>query len=1053
MSFVHLHTHSHYSLLDGLAKIDDLIGRAKELGMDCLALTDHGNLYGAVEFYQKAKKAGVKPILGVEAYLCPRSRFDKQTKIDDKSFHLVLLARDKTGWLNLLQLVTKSHLEGFYYKPRVDKELLRRHSAGLIALSACAAGEIPRLIEAGKIDAAKEKIREYRDIFGPENFFLEIGHHPGLKNNEKINKVLIALSRETDTPLAATQDIHYLQTADMPYHEILLAVQTGNKVDDPDRLSLKDDDFSMHSPETMADFFKETPEAVANTVKIAERCNIDLDLNKILLPHFPLPENQNPDFYLAELINEKLPQRFSEITPQIKERIETELAVIKKTGFADYFLIVRDIIDWARQRGIVVGPGRGSAAGSLVSYILGITNIDPLKYELLFERFLTADRVQMPDIDIDFADTRRDEIMAYVREKYGADRVAQIITFGTMAARAAVRDSGRALGIAYGFCDQTAKMIPFGLNLGKALKEVAELRRLYEQNSDAKKLLDAAQKLEGVARHASVHACGVVISKEPLTQYLPLQYAPQDKNTIITQFEMHTVENLGLLKMDFLGLRNLTIIEEALRLIKDIHQNEININQIPLDDQKTFELLRAGETTGIFQLESSGIRGYLKQLKPAEIEDIIAMVSLYRPGPMELIPQYLRHKHGLEKIVYLHPKLEPILAKTCGVVIYQEQLMKIAQELAGFSVTEADVLRKAVGKKIKTLLQAQAEKMVGGMIKNGVDEKAARKIWEWFEPFASYGFNKSHGTCYALIGYQTAYLKAHFPVEFYTSLFNASSDDIERIAFLVQETRRSGIVVLPPDINQSQTDFAPEGSRNIRFGLLAVKNLGANIVSLIIEERGRGGQFADLSDLLSRINHRDLNKKSLESLIKSGCFDSLAVERRTALDNIEEILKFNAAGKKNKINNQSSLFGFQPGFAALKLKPTEPADAKTKLLWERELLGLYLSDHPLKKYLPKLRENKVQPIKEAFNSSRRDRDRLKIAGVISGVQRIITKTGQPMLFVKVEDLTDNLEVLVFSETFSRNPHLWKENNIIMINGTLSLRNGEPKIICQDAREL
>ncbi|MEK7624665.1 MAG: DNA polymerase III subunit alpha [Patescibacteria group bacterium] len=1059
MKFVHLHTHSHYSLLDGLAKIDDLIDRAKELGMEALALTDHGNLYGAIEFYEKAKKAGLKPIIGVEAYVAPHGRFDKRSRIDDRPYHLILLAQNKTGWLNILQLVTKSNLEGFYYKPRVDKEILRQHHEGIIALSACLAGEISRLIAAEKIPAAKEKIGEYQNIFGPENFFLEISHHPGIENLEKINQVLIELSKETNAPLVATQDIHYIKSEDAPYHEILLAVQTGNTINDPGRLTFKHDDFSMRSPEQMTELFKKNPEAIANTVKIAERCNLEIELGKILLPSFQVPDGQNSNHYLRNLVNEKLASRFSEITEEIKKRVDYELSVIEKTGFADYFLIVQDIIDWAKKRGIVVGPGRGSAAGSLISYVLDITSINPLKYDLLFERFLNADRIQMPDIDIDFTDIRRDEVVAYVRDKYGADRVAQIITFGTMAARAAIRDAGRALGFAYGFCDQVAKMIPFAPNpdkksiLEKSLKEVAELDNLYKQDANAKKLIDSAKKLEGLARHASVHACGLVISREALTNYLPLQYAPQDKNIVITQFEMHSVEKIGLLKMDFLGLRNLTIIEDALRLIKEIHQKEIDIGKIPLDDKKTFELLRAGETTGIFQLESSGMRGYLKQLKPTEIEDVIAMVALYRPGPMELIPQYIKRKHGQEKITYLHPRLEPILVKTYGVAVYQEQLMTIARDLAGFSLTEADILRKAVGKKIKSLLQSQAEKMISGMVKNGIEEKTAGKIWQWFEPFAQYGFNKSHAACYALIGYQTAYLKAHYPVEFFSSLLNANSGDIERIAFLIGEARRANIAVFPPDINKSYTEFTPENSDHIRFGLLAVKNIGANIVSIIIDERGRGGPFESLPDFLDRINHRDLNKKSLESLIKSGCLDSFGIERQNALENVEELLKFNSLSKKNKFNNQNSLFNYQPKLTSLKLKPTENADSKTKLAWEKELLGLYISDHPLKKYLPRLSENRVQTIKEATNSGHRDKTRLKIAGVISSVQKILTKAGQPMLFVKIEDLTDNLEVIVFSETLSKSSNLWKENNIIMINGQLSLRNGETKVICNEVREL
>jgi len=1059
MRFIHLHTHSHYSLLDGLAKIDELIDRAKELGMDALALTDHGNMYGAIEFYQKARKAGIKPILGVEAYLAGNSRFDKRNRIDDRPYHLVLLAKNKAGWLNLLQLVTKSNLEGFYYKPRIDKEILRQHSEGIIALSACIAGEIPRLVAAEKIPAAKEKIAEYQDILGKENFFLEIGHHPGVKDSDKINKVLIELSKEMGAPLVATQDIHYLKSEDSPYQEILLAVQTGNTVDDPNRLTFKYDDFSMRSPEVMTELFKDTPEAITNTGKIADACNLEIEMGKILLPDFPVPDGYNSVSYLKKIINDRLQGRFPEITDEVKNRLENELSVIEKTGFSDYFLIVQDIISWAKERGIVVGPGRGSAAGSIVSFILGITNIDPLKYDLLFERFLNADRIQMPDIDMDFTDVRRDEVVAYVREKYGADRVAQIITFGTMAARAAIRDAGRALGYPYSLCDQIAKMIPAIPNpdkkgvLEKSLEEVAELHNIYVRDPNAKKLIDSAKKLEGVARHASVHACGVVISKEALTNYMPLQYAPQDKNTIITQFEMHSVEDIGILKMDFLGLKNLTIIENALNLIKNIYGENIDISKIPLDDQKTFDLLRAGETTGIFQLESSGMRGYLKQLKPTEIEDIIAMVALYRPGPMELIPSFIKRKHGTEKIKYIHPLMEPILKNTYGIAVYQEQMMQIARTLGGYSLTEADTLRKAIGKKIKSLLDKQEEKMVSGMLKNGIDKKTAQAIWDLYPPFAKYGFNKSHAACYAMIGYQTAYLKAHYPVEFFSSLLNSNNGDIERIAFLINEAKKDGIPVLPPDINKSYTDFAPEDSNKIRFGLLAVKNIGANIVSIIIAERGRGGPFESLPDFLNRVNNRDLNKKSLESLIKSGCLDTFGIERQKALGNIEELLRFNSLSKKNKSDSQNSLFVYQPNLASLKLNPIAAASSETKLGWEKELLGLYISDHPMKRHTTYLKNRGIKTLKEAANPEQKDKTRLKVAGVISSIQKFITKTGKQMLFVKIEDMTDNLEVIVFSEAFAKNPYLWKENNALIINGMLSLRNGEVKIICNEAKKL
>ena len=1065
MKFVHLHTHSHYSLLDGLAKIDDLIERAKELGMKALALTDHGNIYGAIEFYKKALKAEIKPILGVEAYVAYRSRFEKQSRVDDKYFHLTLLAENNLGWKNLIQLVTKSHLEGFYYRPRVDKELLRQYHEGLIALSGCPAGEIPRLLENDKFEEAEKVAKEYQEIFGQENFFLEIGHHPNISNIDKVNDGLKKLSQKLNIPLVATQDIHYLKPEDADYHDILLAVQTGNKISDDDRLTLKADDFSMRSQEEMIEFFKDLPEAIENTVKIAERCNVNLSLNQILLPHFPLPEGEtSADNYLEKLVMEKLPKRFAVADAKVMERLNYELEIIKQMGFADYFLIVSDFVNWARERGIVVGPGRGSAAGSLVSYILGITDIDPLKYNLLFERFLNPDRISMPDIDLDFTDVRRDEVFAYIRQKYGEDKVAQIITFGTMAARAAIRDAGRALGLPYAFCDQLAKLIPFSPTqetkvgwLDKCLQNVTELKLLYQTNPDAKKVIDAARHLEGVARHASVHACGIVISKEPLINYVPLQRSPQDENVIITQFEMHSIEDLGLLKIDLLGLKNLTIIEETIRLIKELHDEKIEISKIPLDDKKTFKLLQEADTTGVFQLESSGMRRYLKELKPTELEDIIAMVALYRPGPMELIPSFINRKHSREKVIYLHPKLEPILKNTYGICMYQEQVMKIAQELAGFTLAEADILRKAIGKKIKSLLLSQKEKFIEGAKKNNIKEEVANQLWAWIEPFARYSFNRSHAACYALIAYRTAYLKAHWPIEFMTALLNADAGDIERIAFLVNEAQKKNIQILPPDINKSFVNFIPEGE-SIRFGLLAIKNVGLNLVEAIIEERHSGGPFRNFNDFLCRVRHKDLNKKSLESLIKVGVFDSLNTERGYLLRNLDNILSFCQNIKKSQNSSQASLFGTNyhvPAFIEKKSDENIPAASlKEKLAWEKELLGLYISGHPLNQYLEKLQNYKVKSIKEILSSKKESNNNgYQIAGVISQVERIISKVGQPILFVKIEDLSGTLEMVVFSDTLAKNPTVWRENNVILVNGRLSWRNSEPKFICQQAVEL
>jgi DNA polymerase III subunit alpha len=1041
--FVHLHTHSHYSLLDGLGKIDELVNRAKELNMDSLAITDHGNLYGAIEFYKKAKKAGLKPILGIEAYVAPGDHKQKQANGGEKYYHLILLAKNEVGWKNLIKLVTISHLEGFYYKPRMDKELLRQHHEGLIALSACIAGEVAKNILNNNYNQAEKAALEYQEIFGPGNFYLEIGHHPGIKPTIPANEGLKKISKNTGIPLVATQDLHYVKPEDAEYHDILLAVQTGNKLSDPDRLTLKDDDFSMRSPEEMAEFFQDTPEAVENTVKIAKECNLEINLGRTLLPEFNLPEGETANSYLRKLVYEGLEKRYPEKTKEVEERAEYELGVIEKTGFADYFLIVQDFINWAKDHGIVVGPGRGSAAGSIIAYILNITDIDPLKYELLFERFLNPDRIQMPDIDIDFADTRRDEVFGYLEEKYGKDRVAHIITFGTMAARAAIRDAGRAMGISYGFCDQIAKLIPFNAKLEDAISNVQELRDMYRNNPDAKRLLDAAKNLEGVVRHASVHACGTVIAKDPLTEYMPLQFAPQDENTIITQFEMHSVEDLGLLKMDLLGLKNLTIIENTLRLVEDTN------------GRQTFDLLQSADTTGVFQLESSGMRRYLKELKPTELEDIIAMVSLYRPGPMDLIPQYINRKFGRERITYLHPKLEPILNKTYGVAIYQEQLMKIARDLAGFTLSEADILRKAVGKKIKSLLEEQSKKMIDGMVKNGITSRVAEQIWHWFEPFARYGFNRSHAACYAMIAYRTAYLRAHYPIEFYTSLFNSDSGDVERIAFLISESKKAGISVLPPDVNKSHMSFAPE-DKGIRFGLLAIKNVGKNIAEAIVSERQRSGPFKNLADLLQRVDHKDLNKKSLESLLKCGAVDSLNIERNAGLMNIDEIINFAGSIRKSKQTSQNSLFGSAViSSSALKLKPYPAATPQEKLTWEKELLGLYISDHPLNQHREKINKFEVQSIKNllAKNYDPDSRKRPKIAGVVSKIKKINTKLGQPMVFATVEDFNDAMEVIVFSDTLEKTSLLWRENNIVLVSGKMSWRNGEPKMICDNVREL
>ena len=1045
MKFTHLHTHSHYSLLDGLAKIDDLVARTKELGMNSLAITDHGNLYGAIEFYKKAKAGGIKPIIGIEAYMMPEQSSAGQT---EKYYHLILLCQNNAGWKNLLKLVTHANLEGFYYKPRINKDYLRQHSEGLIALSGCISGEIGRLILANKLQEAERVALDYQNIFGSGKFFLEIGHHPGIRETIKVRDAVVKISKKTGIPLVATHDIHYLKPEDAQYHDILLAVQTGNTLNDPDRLSLKDDDFCMRSPAEMAEFFKDLPEAIANTQTIADQCNLEIELHKIHLPKFDAPDNASSIAYLKMLIDERVGKRYATIAPAISDRIKYELGVIEKMGFADYFLIVQDLINWAKDRGIVVGPGRGSAAGSIVSYILGITDIDPIKFDLLFERFLNPDRIQMPDIDIDITDKRREEVMGYLKERYGENRVAHIITFGTMAARAAIRDVGRALGISYGFCDQLAKMVPFNQGLEEALKNT-DLAGLYQTNADAKRILDAARHMEGVARHASVHACGIVISESPLTEYLPLQKAPQDENTIVSQFEMHSVEDLGLLKMDLLGLKNLTTIEETVRLINDANDNKIDINNLPAKDEKTFKLLQLGDTTGVFQLESSGMRRYLKELKPTELEDIIAMISLYRPGPMELIPEYVARKFGRKKVEYLHPKLEPVFKNTYGIMIYQEQLMSAARMLANFTLSEADVLRKAVGKKIRKLLLEQKEKLIRGCIANNVPKEIAEQFWALVEPFDRYGFNRSHAACYATIAYQTAYLKAHYPVEFMSSLLNAEADDTDRLSFLMSECQRVGIKVLPPDINKSSANFTADNG-NIRFGLTGVKNVGENIIAAIIDERQKSGPFENLVSLLNRVKHKDLNKKSLESLAKCGALDSFGIERNHILSNMDDIIKFNQALKKSHDSSQMGLFGSSVSSQSLRLKSAAPASSKEKLTWEKELLGLYVSDHPLNAYRTKMQELNVKPIKELIGLHN---GWVNIGGIISKVQKIITKAGKPMVFAKVEDFSDNIEVVVFSDTLSQNTDVWQENKVVLVSGKISPRDGEAKLICDKATEL
>lgn len=1070
MSFVHLHVHSHYSLLDGLTKIDDLVEAAKAEGSPAVALTDHGVMYGVVEFYEKCKKTGIKPIIGVEAYLAPAARSDKATKaINDRNYyHLLLLAKNNIGYHNLIKLTSVAHLEGYYYRPRIDWEILSENCEGLIATSSCLGGEIPRLLLADKLSRAQDKIDEYSKLFGTDNFYLELQDHPESSDQIKLNKLLVDLAREHKLPLIGTNDTHYLRADDNEAQDILLCLQNKSKKEDTNRMSMLGVNYSLKSNKEMIEAFKDTPEAVTNTLKIAEACNVELDLGKIQLPYFEVPSGFDGNSYLRHLalagFMKRYGKNYEDMDQLYRDRVDFELSVVAKMGWPSYFLIVADFVNWAKEQGIVVGPGRGSAAGSLVCYLIGITNLCPIKYNLLFERFLNPDRISMPDIDLDFADTRRDEVLDYVKNKYGHDHVAQIITFGTMAARAAVRDVGRVLDYPYDYCDRLAKTIPSMMKIKEALERSPEFKAIYEE-PEARRIVDYAIKLEGVARHSSVHACGVLITKDPLTSNVPIQYASSSDRTIVSQYSLHPIEDLGLLKMDFLGLKNLTIIESAIKIIKNTRGVLIDIDQIPLDDKKTYRIFQTGNTTGVFQFESSGMKRYLKELKPSEFEDIIAMVALYRPGPMEWIPDYITGKHG-KKPQYLHPKLEPILNVTYGVAVYQEQVMEIARSLAGFTMAEADVLRKAVGKKIAKLLGEQKIKFIEGCVKNGLSTKLAAEIFAFIEPFAGYGFNRSHAACYAMIGYQTAYLKANFPAEFMAALLTSDQQDTDRIAIEIEECRHMKIEIQQPDLNQSFDNFtvvtsgtadnqvalADENPTTIRFGLKAIKNVGEHISEMIIQERKANGPFKDIANFLERIEDKDLNRKSLESLIKSGALDSMG-ERGQLLANIDLMLNFHKDFSQRKINRQVSLFSTMSESASapqIRLASSPAATRDEKLHWEKELLGLYITEHPFSGFREPLQESIIPLSKISNEIVNQD---ITIGGVITTLKKILTRRNETMYFVKIEDGIGNLELIIFPRLLAETTGLWQIGKIILCQGTLSDKDNEFKLLANKAVEL
>lgn len=1068
--FVHLHLHSEYSLLDGATRINQVAKQARESGMGALAITDHGCMFGVVDFYKACHKEGIKPILGCEVYVAPRRRTDRTPKLDDQPNHLVLLAENQRGYQNLLKLVSLGYTEGFYYKPRVDKEVLARYHDGLIALSGCLAGEVAEKILNGQPDKAQQSAQELADIFGPGNFFLEMQDH-GFPEQRQVNRGLLSISKKLNIPLVATNDVHYLKKEHADIQDVLLCIQTGKSINSADRMKFDSQEMYLKTYQEMNLLFGELPETLSNTLRIAERCQVTLEFGKLHLPYFTVPVGTTPASYLREKCVAGALKRYGHCTGAVQERLEYELQVIGQMGYEDYFLIVWDFVKYAKDRGIAVGPGRGSAAGSIVAYVLEITNIDPLQYGLLFERFLNPERISMPDIDIDFDYERRGEVIEYIVQKYGTERVAQIITFGTMAARAAIRDVGRALDMPYGEVDRVAKLVPMELNMTieKALKNSPELRNVYEQEENVKRLIDTALELEGMPRHASTHAAGLVISREPLVEYLPLNKTSEGQVT--TQFPMTTVEELGLLKMDLLGLRNLTVIGEAVLMIEKETGVSLDINTIPLDDQATFEMLTRGEGIGVFQLESSGMRNILRELKPSAFEDIVALVALYRPGPLGsgMVEDFIQRKHGQTKVDYFHPDLEPVLKETYGVILYQEQVMMIARIMAGYTLGQADSLRKAMGKKIPQIMALHREWFINGTthdekgkpLKNpipgavarGYDKQLAEKMFDLMEYFAGYGFNKSHSAAYALVSYQTAYLKANYPVAYMAALLTSVRDNTDKVVLYIEECRRMGIPVLPPDINQSRENFTATNGA-IRFGLAAVKNVGLGAVQEIIQARQKGGPFTGFSDFCSRVDTRVVNRRVLESLIKAGALDVFG-HRAQLLAGLDMGIEFAARVQQDRENGQVNLFDLMIDTPQeelqLKLPEVSPFTPKQQLDFEKEALGLYISGHPLTEFNWLLESLAVHRATELLEVA--DGQPLLLAGMISSVKRITSRKGDPMAFVSVEDLTGSCEVVVFPEVYRRYGRVLDLREPLLIKGRASNNGEEAKVLAEEIMPL
>lgn len=1044
--FVHLHVHSHYSLLDGLGKVPELVKRAKELDMPALALTDHGVMHGAIEFYLECNKAGIKPIIGQEAYIATRKMTDKAAGID-KNFHLLLLAKDYKGYQNLIKLTSTAHLDGYYYRPRTDLDFLSRHHEGLIHTSGCLASQISRTILAKEYEEAEKVALTYQEIFGKENYFIELQHHPSIPEQQVVNQHLIKIAQKNKIPMVITNDTHYVNSDDKVTHDLLVCIQTGRLVSDTNRM-VYTGDFSLKPVDDIAASFPDIPEGIDNTVKIADMVNLEIPMGKHVLPKFPLPEGETEESYLRKLCEEGLRRRYPNVTPEIRERLDYELDIVNKMGFPGYFLIVDDFVKYSRSVGIYSGP-RGSAAGSLIAYVLGIANIDPLHYGLMFERFLDVNRVSMPDIDIDFEDKRRVEVVDYVRKKYGDDHVAGIITFGTIMARAAVRDVGRVMGIPYNNVDAIAKVVPPPVQgrhipLSKSIHDAPELKKIYDGDPEAKQILDAAIGIEGTIRHASQHACAIVISREPLDHYTAVQAAQGGDVHQVTQYSMDPIDKIGLLKMDFLGLKNLTALHDTVDIIKAVHGKEIDVLEIPLDDKKTFELLGRGDTTGVFQLESSGMKRYIRELKPTRVEDIIAMVALYRPGPMQWIQSYIDRKNGKEEIEYLHPLAEKALKETYGIPVYQEQVMQLSKDMCGFTGGQADTLRKAIGKKIPKLMAEMKEKFIDGAKNNGVKEDKALEIWKQLEDFAAYCFNKSHAACYAVIAYQTAYLKAHYPECFMAALMTSDLDDTERLSIEIAEAEHIGLKVLAPDVNESFSDFAVVKDQNaIRFGIGGIKNVGATVAKTLVSERKKNGPFNSLEEFLQR-NASSLNKKVLENLVKAGALDRFG-SRSSLYAGLELLVKYAASGA-NANSGQLSIFGEEEKQSTLtKLSlPAGTTDSKDFLMWEKELLGLYLSDHPLKRYAERLAQTHCQPINEiSLDDTNKT---VRVGGLIVSVKKITTKSNQMMAFANIEDVSGSTELIVFPNLFAANPAIWTGDQMIIAQGKVSDKDGTPKIL-------